>query len=397
VLSYKNQNSFTRSTSGAIIIGGHVQGLANTRSLGKEGISVYVIDTDNCIARYSKYCQKFFYCPSFNSDELVFFLINLAHRENTLGWLLLPSNDHAVFTISKNKKKLSEYYRIATSDYEIFANVYDKSKLIDLAIQAGIPAPKTYDCEEVTDKTSFPLIIRGKYGMDFHRRFGKKAIVSDSYRNYELLISDVNKNYDINDLLIQELLPFNRNNRVVFCILYIVNGEILRSFVCQRIREHPFRNGTSTIIKAIKNEEVVEYSKKLAQITGLQGIIECEYLWDLRTSRYCLIEINVRTCLQIGLPIELDFNFPYLLYQSLVEELRPETKNNDYDELYWIHFWVDIAFGIVGLLKKEYSVRELLEPYKKKHVYAVYNKGDILPFIMETLMLPYLAVKRQVI
>jgi len=45
---------------GAIIIEGHVQGLSNTHALGAAGIPVVVVDTANCIARYSRYCKGFF-------------------------------------------------------------------------------------------------------------------------------------------------------------------------------------------------------------------------------------------------------------------------------------------------------------------------------------------------
>ena len=86
---------------GAIIIEGHVQGLSNTRALGMEGIPVIVIDTRNCIARYSKFCNKFFICPSFIEDGFVRFLLELCESEGLHGWLLLPSNDHAVYSISK--------------------------------------------------------------------------------------------------------------------------------------------------------------------------------------------------------------------------------------------------------------------------------------------------------
>ena len=67
---------------GAIIIEGHVQGLSNTRSLGEIGIPVIVVDKVNCIARYSKYCTKFFICPDFITDEFAEFLIDLAIKEN---------------------------------------------------------------------------------------------------------------------------------------------------------------------------------------------------------------------------------------------------------------------------------------------------------------------------
>ncbi len=71
---------------GAMLFEGHVQGLSNTRSLGEAGIPVFVVDTDNCIARYSKYCKKFFRCPEFIKNEFADFLIKLAKDQKHL-WL----------------------------------------------------------------------------------------------------------------------------------------------------------------------------------------------------------------------------------------------------------------------------------------------------------------------
>ena len=79
-----------RIKQGAVIIEGHVQGLANTRALGEAGIPVVVVDRNNCLARYSRYCTGFFYSPDFNSDDLALFLTDLARREGLEGWLLIP-------------------------------------------------------------------------------------------------------------------------------------------------------------------------------------------------------------------------------------------------------------------------------------------------------------------
>ena len=65
--------TFSESQKGVVIIEGHVQGLSNTRALGWAGIPVAVVDTVDCIAKYSKYCRGFFQCPAFDSDELADF------------------------------------------------------------------------------------------------------------------------------------------------------------------------------------------------------------------------------------------------------------------------------------------------------------------------------------
>ncbi len=55
--------------TGAVIIEGHVQGLSNARSLGEAGIPVIVVDRNNCIARYSRYCKMFYSSPDFDTDD----------------------------------------------------------------------------------------------------------------------------------------------------------------------------------------------------------------------------------------------------------------------------------------------------------------------------------------
>ena len=85
---------------GVIVIEGHIQGLSNTQSLGVNSIPVWVIDTKSCMAKYSKYCNNFILCPDFNSDGFAHFLVKLAQENEVKDWLLMPSNDHAVNTIS---------------------------------------------------------------------------------------------------------------------------------------------------------------------------------------------------------------------------------------------------------------------------------------------------------
>jgi len=132
-----------RNKPGVVVIEGHVQGLANTRLLGQSGIPVIVIDKDDCVAKYSKYCKAFYKCPDYLSEDFIDFLIRLNKAFNLTNWLLLPSNDHAVYNLSLHKDTLSQYYKIITEDIEIIENIYNKRKLLQIADKVGIPIPAT--------------------------------------------------------------------------------------------------------------------------------------------------------------------------------------------------------------------------------------------------------------
>ena len=117
-----------KNRPGVVVIEGHVQGLANTRLLGQAGIPVIVIDKDNCVAMYSKYCKAFYKCPDYLSEEFIDFLIRLNKAFNLHNWLLLPSNDHAVYNISQHKDTLSQYYKVITENIEVIENIYKDFK-----------------------------------------------------------------------------------------------------------------------------------------------------------------------------------------------------------------------------------------------------------------------------
>ena len=68
---------------GAIIIEGHVQGLANTRALGEVGIPVIVVDARPCVASASKFCTDFFISPPFLEDAFADFLIGIRAEKST--------------------------------------------------------------------------------------------------------------------------------------------------------------------------------------------------------------------------------------------------------------------------------------------------------------------------
>ena len=129
------------SKPGVVIIEGHVQGLSNTRSLGEAGIPVIVVDKNTCLAQYSRYCNKFIICPDFNIPDFIDFLLDIADRMNLKGWLLLPSNDHAVYNLSMNKGRLETIYTVITPGIEIIDQIYNKENLLIKASVAKIPLP----------------------------------------------------------------------------------------------------------------------------------------------------------------------------------------------------------------------------------------------------------------
>lgn len=376
-------NSSHNTKPGAIIIEGHVQGLSNTRSLGEAGIPVYVVDKTNCIARYSKYCKKFFKSPDFNQDDFADFLIDLAKDENIRDWILLPSNDHAVYTISKHKELLQEYYKVITPGLDVIDKIYDKLNLIKIAESLKIPVPETYILDFVNEpihgNLKFPVLIKGRHGLSFYRKFRKKVFLVRNQRNFIKKMSLIRKKAELSNLLIQEMIPLTGQNKTISFTAFCDKGEIKAYWSGEKIREHPYRFGTATFAGVTYNEVCRTQSEKLIRALNYTGVCEIEYLRDPRNEEYKLIELNPRTWLWVGLARAAGVDYAKLIYDFVNGKLL-DYPIEKIDNIYWINPITDTFFSLITILKFRLNIFSYINSLvKTKKVNALFARGDMKP------------------
>lgn len=376
---------------GAVIIEGHVQGLSNTRSLGEAGIPVYVVDTDNCIARYSKYCTKFFFCPDFKKDEFAVFLIELAESEDLLGWILIPSNDHAVKTLSNNKSVLEKYYKVFAPDPPILENIYDKLMLLKLAERTRIPIPGVHCLktmpEKLPDNLIFPIIFKGRYGLSFYKATGKKVFLAGDENSFRKIFQKVSQNIEPDEILIQEFIPFDNNIKTISFTAYCEKGSIKAFWMGEKVREHPVRFGTATFASSIYEEKCYIYSKSLLDALNYSGICEIEYLKDPRDEKFKLIEINARTWLWVGLARACGVDFVKIAYDA-ANGLNPKFPADYIKNRSWINPFTDTIYSVIGILKGQITIASYFFSLRRKNmVDALFIKGDSLPGLVYFLNL----------
>jgi predicted ATP-grasp superfamily ATP-dependent carboligase len=382
--------------SGALVIEGHVQGLSNTRSLGEAGVPVYVADTGNCLARYSRYCRKFLKCPAYDNAEFPVFLAETAEREQIDGWLLLPSNDHAVYNIAKNADLLREKYRLITPDIEIIDRIYNKQSLIAAAMKCELPVPQSWfpgnSVTEIIDGVTFPCLVKGKKGLNFYRITGKKAFPCNSEKELKRTVSILEQQMPIQEIFVQELLPTEDNKTVSFAA-FALEGNIVSSWAGIKVREHPLHFGTSTYSKSISRVPYYSLAERLLKELNYTGICEIEFLNDPRDREYKLIEVNARTWLWVDLARKcgVDFALYAYNYANGVENKYSVTSDTNKE---WMHYLTDIPYSILGLLKGNYSIEEILISYYRRPAPAVFRKSDFLPTLAELLLLPSMIRKR---
>lgn len=379
---------------GAIVIEGHVQGLSNTRSLGELGIPVYVLDVVHCLAQHSKYCTKYFQCPDFRSEAFIQFLIDLAKQEHLEGWFIIASNDHIVENLSLHAKELDAYYKMLVPNEEQLYLIIDKANLMGIAKNCGTHIPKTCDMStvELAKEFTYPLLIKGREGLSFYKATHQKAIQVD---NEQELISKLNEIASrTSDVMIQEMIPFDKENRVVSFTCFSVGGDIKTYWMGQKLREHPIKYGTATMSQSMLSLAILDEAKPLVKALNYTGVCEIEFMRDPRDGYYKLIEINPRTWLWVGLAKECGIDYAKIMYRYVngIEQTYPSTYKVD---IKWRNAVTDFVFGLQAIIKGYVTIKEYFLSLKGDIKKAIWSWDDIKPGLVFPFMTLYIAKKRR--
>ena len=388
---------------GAIVIGGHVQGLGLIRALGMEGIPVYLLDTiPYNVGRYSKYCKKFTKMPSdiYDSSDKFIDIFKKIHRIYNLDeWIIFPTDDLTVAYLSKNKHELSEYFTIWTSEWNCIKYCYDKKLTYNLAESIGIPIPKSYFPEDVSDLNEvdylfkYPIIIKPAIMHEFYKRTKHKVfVVKDKEELKEKYLKACSATKP-SDIIIQEIIPGTSENLYSFCSFF-KNGEPIAYIMGQRSRQIPMDFGkASTFVELCEIPEIYELGIKLLKAINYYGLSEVEFKKDSRDGKYKLLEINPRTWKWHSIALKSGINLPYMLYCNLTEK-EINTKNSYKKRVKWIDLYADLYIVISEMLKGKMSFKDYFKSLNGEKIDAVLSFDDLKPFIIETILLPYLWKKR---
>jgi D-aspartate ligase len=369
---------------GAIIIEGHVQGLSNTRALGEVGIPVVVVDTCDCVARYSRYCRGFFKCPAYERDGLADFLVGLAAEQGLKNWLLLPSNDHAVLTLSRNRDRLAGVFRMMIPSLDIIGTIYDKSRLLALAQECGVPVPGTFYASDVAPAAMpllFPVLTRGRFGLDFYKAVGTKAFLSNELAMLHEQLARIDAVYPVGNTLTQELIPDDGTNPTLSYAAFCVDGQVKAFWMGEKLRQHPLRFGTATFARSVYVKVCHDQSVRLLKALNYTGVCEVEYLKDPRDGEYKLIEINARTWLWVGLARACGVDFAKMAYDYVNGtndgRLYPATYETG---VCWVNPITDTVYASKAILSGRLDLQDYLKSILNgQKTNALFVDGDWKP------------------
>ena len=95
------------------------------------------------------------------------------------------------------------------------------------------------------------------------------------------------------------------------------------------------------------------------------------------------MEVNGRHNRSLLLSVKCGINFPWIEYNHLAYGKYPAscTYENYRKGIYWIDFTKDLAASLQYGIKRRCSLLKYLKPYFGKHIFAIFDFKDPLPFI----------------
>lgn len=386
---------------GAIVIGGHFQGLGLIRSLGERKIDTYLIDEKRCLAKYSKYCKKHFIAKNtYDEKELIELLISISVKyPYTHGWLLLPTDDFHVSLLSRNKEILNKIFTIIVIDPRSLKYCENKKKTHDLCKTLGIDTPRTIvldkkgDINDIANIIDYPVIIKPSIKHNFYPKTKTQFIISN---NKNELIDNFNYalNYiPIDQIMIQEYITCTPGDNVEIGIYY--DSYIKHSISIKKIRQIPMMGGTGTSYYTIHPEsKLIESCEKILASINYFGICDIEFIKDNNSNSYKLIDINPRSFKWLYLSTLLGTNYPHIMFNKIFYNKNDTSFSQQIGDNYiFIDELLDLYISIKLIINRKLSIADYYRSLKGNRLYGVASVSDPFPFVMQLVLSPLLLIK----
>ncbi len=355
--------------------------LAVIRSLGKKGLDVTAgEETKFTTGFFSKYCHNSVVYPSPKKQKDLFIKSILNELMKSQYDVIFPVADACLLPLIEHEREISQYSILALPARQIFMKAFDKGNTLKIAIENGIPCPKTYfinnldELEAIKSKLEYPLIIKPRISS------GSRGI--ELCKSSDELIIKFNKVFfQYGPLLIQEYIPHGEEIGVY--VLLNSNSEPRALSVQKRIRSFPISGGPSTLRVTVRNDVGVQIAFKLLKIMGWVGVAMVEFRIDPRDNIPKLMEVNPRFWGSLQLSILSGVDFPYLLYKMLTEgDIEPHLSYQENVYCRWL-LPGDILWYLNSPNKIE-KLPEFLNFKTKDDIISLEDPGPTFGFMLAT-------------
>ena len=379
-------------TTGALVIGGILNGLSIARSLGRRGVPVWVTTPPNIkLASCSRYTLRTLHWPEEDCEAQVAYLLELAERYQLDQWVLFPTSDESAALLSKFHAELSRRFRVSTPDWNVLRWAYDKRLTYRLAAEERVDYPSTIlpgteaDLEGVS--FPFPAVLKPATHASINRFTTEKAWPAANREELLARYREARELIPPDLILVQERIPGGGEAQFSYAAL-CRDGQPIASLTARRTRQYPIDFGySSSFVETLDVPEIVAPSRRLLAAIRYTGLVEVEYKRDARDGRYKLLDINPRLWTWSPLGGRAGVDFPYLLWQMMVG--RPVPEQTGRTGVRWIRMCTDVPAAIHEMLRGRMSLGTYLRSLRGPVKFALMAADDPLPGLLDLPLFAY--------
>lgn len=220
---------------------------------------------------------------------------------------ILPTDDVSTEMLLAVKDRLEPYTRFPVVSYETFMKARDKAKTLKIAIENGVPCPKTLfpdeeNIDSIADRVVFPVLVKpnissGARGISLVHN---KTELRNTY-------NDIKKTYG--ECHIQEFIP--KGGLQYKADLFLdTKQELKAGIVYSKLRYFPVNGGSSVINRTELKPEILENAHRILKAMGWYGFADFDFITDPRDGIAKIMEINPRVpaCFRITRAAGIDFS-----------------------------------------------------------------------------------------
>jgi predicted ATP-grasp superfamily ATP-dependent carboligase len=366
----------------AVVLSGHIMALGVARSLGAAGIPVVLARyRDDDMAQASRFVTRSVRVPRPGDEEEAFIVALERLGPSVEGSPLLPASDETLLAVARHRERLGRWYRVAAPAAALVERIIMKEHTYALAEQIGVPAPRTVlvgseaDLERHRDAFPFPCLAKPSQSHRYQDLFGRKMVRVETID--ELAAAYRQAAAAGLEIMLQELIPGDDRSGVNYNS-YRVPGSPPVEFTAAKVRLTPRRFGPPSVVVSREIPEVVEPARRLLEALGFEGFSCTEFKRDQRDGVYKLMEVNGRFNLSSLLMLRSGLNFPLMAYRHLLSGEAP-APTAAAPGVYWIDGTKDVVYAVPELLRRPWGIPAFTQPYRRPHVFAVFDRHDPRP------------------
>jgi D-aspartate ligase len=369
---------------GALIVGGAHVSIAVARSLGRQGVPVWLL-ANHPIPRFSRYVQRSFAWPGADHPDGVSSIVDVATRYGLKDWVLIATGDQDMQMIAKNHAALSAHFRVATPDWDTIQWIYDKRFTYRRAAELGIDFPCSFQPQNLDEvmrlECRFPVILKPAYRKGADAFTQAKAWKADDRDTLIALYKRAAALVGSNAVIVQEWLPGTGAAQFSYAGLWD-RGRPLASLVARRTRQLPIDFGrSSTFVESVEAPEVEELAGRFLKSLAYTGVAELEFKHDERDGRYKLLDVNGRFWTWVGLGGLAGADFPYLAWRQAIGQTIAPCRGRP--GVAWMHASHDVVAAYREIKRGTLTPGGYQTSLWQPLTFAAFALDDPMPGIVE--------------